>query len=106
MKKLLFILLASFAFCATVETTFSTESSESILRTNTLNSDGGRGAYVNTTVARTGYAVMIQKTKPTDNIMVTGNLVLYADVSTGSVGLMWIAKDVAGTITSGSVTGI
>jgi len=106
MKKLLFILLASFAFCATVETTFSTESSESILRTNTLNSDGGRGAYVNTTVARTGYAVMIQKTKPTDNIMVTGNLVLYADLTKDSVDLMWIAKDVSGNITSGSVTGI
>jgi len=107
MKKFLSLLLvSSFIFAGTAVTTFESNTDPSIFRTNTLSGTSGQGKYVNTVVPRIGYLTMVTESKPTDSVMVTGNVVLYATLDNGAVDLQWIAKDVSGNITSGNITGI
>lgn len=109
MKKILSILaiigLLGVANAAQFTSTFSTNTSESIYRTNDQTSAGTRGNYVNTTVPRQGYIVLLDKDKPADSVLVTGNLIIYGGLDNGAVTLNWIAKDVSGNITSGNITG-
>ena len=107
MKKLIVLiaLISSLAIAGAVNTSFESSTDPSVFRTNTLSGTAGQGQYVNTIVPRTGYLVLVDEAKPTDSVMVTGNVVLYATLDTGAVVLGWIAKDVSGNITSGSVTG-
>ncbi|MCP4178097.1 MAG: hypothetical protein GY756_10045 [bacterium] len=89
---------------ANFSSTFQTNTKPQIFRTNIQTSAGARGKYLNTTVPNIGYQVFVTGiSKPTDNIMVTGNFILYADLSNGAVSLNWIAKDVSGNITSGNI---
>jgi hypothetical protein len=110
--KVAFAIMLVFAFslitmAAYFNDTFQSNTKPQIYRTNVQNSDGSRGVYYNTTRPNTGYQTFVTGiSKPTTASLTTGTLVLYGDLSSGSVDLMWIAKDVSGNITSGNVTGI
>ena len=108
MKKLIVLiaLINSFVLAGVATTVFEASTDPSIFRTNTLSGTSGQGQYVNTIVPRTGYLTMVDEAKPTDSVMVTGNVVLYATLTDGGVKLSWIAKSaVTGNITSGNITG-